>query len=86
MSSPKALKDEEVQSPGKSDKSVYVFYNPKPTLRVCLKFSQGELADYSLSQLIAISIKTLRDDYLLDIKPSEGHYSIYPANKTGSKR
>ena len=43
----------------KLDRSVYVYYSPKPTIRVNLKFSKEEVGEMSLLDLVQKSIRTL---------------------------
>jgi hypothetical protein len=73
-------------SPSKQDRTIYVYYNPKPTVRVTLKFLRDEIGEIALSELIAKSIKILSEDYLLPLNMSKSAYCLFPANKTGSKR
>lgn len=73
-------------TPRKIDRTVYVYYNPKPTIKVCLKFHKEEVESLTLSELIARVIKTLNEDYLLPINMSKSAYCVFPASKTGMKR
>lgn len=45
----------------KIDRSVYVYYSPKPTIRVNLKFSKEEVGEMSLLDLVQKSIRTLNE-------------------------
>jgi len=40
----------------------------------------------NLADLIAKSVKSLTDDYLLEMNPCKFSYCLFPANKTGSKK
>lgn len=75
-----------IDTPTRSDKTVYVYFNPKPTIRVALKFFKEDIENITLFELIIKSIKILTEDYLLPMNISKSAYVIYPANKTGSKR
>ena len=46
----------------KIDRAIHVYYNPKPTIKVCLKFMREEVGSLTLSELIAKSIKLLNED------------------------
>lgn len=70
----------------KIDRAIHVYYNPKPTIKVCLKFMREEVGSLTLSELIAKSIKLLNEDYMLPINMSKSAYCVFPANKTGTKR
>lgn len=75
-----------LDSPTKSDKTVYIYFNPKPTIRVCLRFFKEDVNSMTALDLIGKCIKSLTDDYLLHINQCRFSYCLYPANRTGSKK
>lgn len=70
----------------KEDPPIYVYFNPKSTIRVCLKFPRHQINDFTLSNLISKSLKILSEDYLLEISHNKTFYCLFPASKTGCKK
>ena len=43
----------------KAEKMICIYYNPKPIIKICLKFLKEEVASLTLAELIAKAITIL---------------------------